>query len=113
LSSFFSCFFWQFADSVEISCKRPWPSSQRKESGTSRTPLWVHLFFTARLSRTCGASLRPQRLCLPYEIHVNEERSGFHWGGEYFFKRPFLAQETVHLSTKKCAHQTHRKLKIP
>jgi hypothetical protein len=24
----------------------------------------------------------PGRLCLPYEIHDNEERSEFHWGGE-------------------------------
>jgi len=22
----------------------------------------------------------PQRLCLPCEIHVSDERSGFHWG---------------------------------
>jgi hypothetical protein len=27
-------------------------------------------------------TLRALRLCLPYEIHVNEERSEFHWGGE-------------------------------
>jgi hypothetical protein len=27
-------------------------------------------------------ALRSLRLCLPYEIHVNEERSEFHWGGE-------------------------------
>ena len=27
-------------------------------------------------------ALRAPRLCLPYEIHVNEERSEFHWGGE-------------------------------
>jgi hypothetical protein len=27
-------------------------------------------------------ALRSLRLCLPYEIHANEERSEFHWGGE-------------------------------
>jgi hypothetical protein len=27
-------------------------------------------------------ALRAPRLCLPYEIHINEERSEFHWGGE-------------------------------
>jgi len=27
-------------------------------------------------------ALRPLGLCLPYEIHVNEERSEFHWGGK-------------------------------
>jgi len=27
-------------------------------------------------------SLRSLRICLPYEIHVNEEQSEFHWGGE-------------------------------
>jgi hypothetical protein len=30
-----------------------------------------------------GASLEsPGTICLPYEIHVNEEPSEFHWGGE-------------------------------
>jgi len=43
------------------------PSSQRKKKSIS--------------------SLRSLRLCLPYEIHFNEERSEFHWGGEYFFMK--------------------------
>jgi hypothetical protein len=47
-----------------------------------------------------NSSLRPQRLCLPYEIHVNEERSGFHWGGEYFFKHPFLYRKLCTLAQK-------------
>ena len=36
-------------------------------------------------------ALRAPRLCLPYEIHVNEERSEFHWGGEHIFiEDPFM-----------------------
>ena len=73
---------------------------------------WRSLSFSGSAKSKKTEAQRSLWLCLPYEIHVNEERSGFHWGGEYFFKRPFLAQKTVHLSTKKCAHQTLRKLKF-
>ena len=32
-------------------------------------------------------------LCLPYEIHVNEERSEFHWGGRKKIK--VLSEEAI------------------
>jgi hypothetical protein len=41
-------------------------------------------------------ALRSLRLCMPYEIHVNEERSGFHWGGEQIFIKTLLGSPSCH-----------------
>jgi hypothetical protein len=38
--------------------------------------------YSSGVSEKQKKTLRSLRLCLPYEIHVNEERSEFHWGGE-------------------------------